>query len=110
MLTTYTRFSPSRPLSQYVGQAGSEATREKLTSAAYDALAASKMSRTEPELVVIGEYHREDGATFLDFGVPQSHVESTTDFRWDREARRYRLLCPLCGWKDGKHTKGCDRA
>ena len=109
MLTTYVRFTPPRRLAEYVGQAGPEATRERLTNAAYDALAQSKVSNLPCELVVIGEYRREDGAAFLDFGVPTEHIEAVTDWKWDGTVHRLRLVCPLCEMKDGKHSKVCDR-
>jgi hypothetical protein len=109
MLTTYVRFTPPRRLSEYVGQPGPEATGERLTSTAYDAIAQSKVTGQPPELVVIGEYRREDGKSFLDFGVPTEHIEAVTEWRWDGGVKRLRLVCPLCELKDGKHAKDCDR-
>lgn len=107
MITTYTRFVPPRRIAEYVGQKGSEANGQRLSYAAYDALAASKVSGREPEFVVIGEYRRSDGASFLDLGVTRDYIEATTDFRWDAGAKKLRYVCPECEMKDGKHATKC---
>lgn len=109
MNINYYPFTPNRKLAEYVGQAGHEANGQRLTAAAYDSLAASKVSGLPADLVVIGEYRREDGAAFLAFGCPREHIEAVTDYRWDEDAHRLRLLCPICGAKDGRHEKSCSR-
>jgi hypothetical protein len=108
MALAYERFAPSRPLSQYVGQAGLEQHGLALSPSALSALAESKSSDLPCELVVIGAWVRGDGMRYLDFGVPTDYIEATTDYRYDHDAKRLRLICPLCDLKDGRHTKGCD--
>lgn len=109
MITTYHRFTPARRVAEYVGQSGHEANGQKLTYAAYDALAASKVTGIPCDLVVIGEYRREDGSSFLDFGTPRDHIEAASEHRWDAEAKRLRIICQLCQEKDGRHAKTCAR-
>lgn len=108
MALSYERFAPPRKLEQYVGQAGLEMGGLALSPAAFAALAESKTTGIPCELAVIGRWF-DDKRTFLDFGVTTTYIEATTDYRYDRDAHRLRLLCPLCGLKDGRHAKGCDR-
>lgn len=104
----HVRFRPPRKVAEYVGQAGHESNGQRIPTYVYDALSASKTSRIPMEFVVIGEYRRDDGASFLDFGSTTEHIETVTDYRWDGEAKRLRVICPACGLKDGRHTKVCD--
>lgn len=107
MTMTYNHFTPHRPLRQYRGQAGAEANGQMLPPYAMDALAESMTSDLPCELVVLGEYVRDDGVRFLNFGVTRGYVEAMTDFL--DEGGRLRLVCPTCEMKDGKHLKSCDR-
>lgn len=107
-MSEYVRFDPPRSLAAYRDSPGSEMGGLALSPMALDALAESVTSRKPPELAVIGEWRYEDGRRFLDYAVPTDYLEATTDYRYDRDARRMRLVCPACGMKDGKHTRGCD--
>lgn len=70
--------------------------------------AAAVTERRPPAFVVVGEFVRDDGMRFPELATPTSHIELSTDYRWDSTAKRLRLVCPVCGQKDGKHAKGCD--
>lgn len=112
--TTYVRFDPPRRLTEYAGQAGMEVGGQRLTPAAYEAIAEAKRSGLPCELVVIGEYVRPDGKGFLSFGTPPEYIEAVTDYRRRRGEdgkpdSRLRLWCANCEMWDGKHTKSCDR-
>ena len=109
MTTTYQRFRPARPLEFYLGKSGNEVEGLALPPMALEAIAASRTSRIPCELEVIGEWRHDDGRVHLDLGVTTAYIEAVTDFKLDEDAGRLRLVCPDCGLKDGKHTKGCDR-
>ena len=100
MNSTY-RPLPNEPLSKY-------RTSGRLSFAAYDALALSMSTGKPCELVIIGEWIRDDGRRWFDYGVTTAYIDATTDYRYDRDARRLRLVCPECAQKDGKHTRTCD--
>ena len=104
---TYVAFAPPHLLSEYLGRPGHEIGGQALSPYALEALAQSKTTRIPCELAVIGRHDYEDGRFYLDFAVTRAYVESVSEFRWDDG--RLRLVCPSCGWKDGKHTRGCDR-
>ena len=103
---TYERFPEPRPLTEYAGHAGPEVGGRALTPSAFEALLEAKKTGRPPALVVIGAYHRDDGATFLDFGVPRYHIETTTNHRLT--AHGFLWTCPSCGLHSGKHSKSCD--
>lgn len=103
---SYTRFDPPHLLSEYVGHTGYEVEGLALSPSALEAVADEKMTGARP-LVVIGKYHYPDGSWYLDLAVPTGYIETTTDFRWDENRRRLRLVCPDCEMKDGKHSKAC---
>lgn len=107
-MMTHVRFDPPHLLREYAGKRGHEIGGLALSPPALDALADDTVTGSN-SLVVIGRWDRDDGAFFLDFGVPTGHIEATTDYRWDRDAKRLRLICPVCDLKDGKHMKSCDR-
>ena len=77
---------------------------------AIDDQALAIVERRAPAFVVLGEYERSDGLRFPELAVTTSHIEATTHYRWDRDARRLRWTCPYCGLKDTKHAKGCEWA
>ena len=109
MALTYERYIPHRPLTQYVGQAGLELGGLALSPDALQVMGDAKTSGIPCELTVIGAWVRDDGMRWLDFAATTDYIEAMTDLRYDREHKRLRLVCPDCGMKDGKHTKGCDR-
>ena len=109
LLVQYQRFRPPQLLAEYAGKHGSELGGLRLDAAAYAAIADAKVSGDPPALVVIGEYQREDGQSFLDYGAPTGYIETVSNHRWDENVQRLRLVCPDCGMKDGKHSKGCER-
>lgn len=112
-MMTYTRFVPAHRLAEYAGQSGPEVGGQRLTPAAYEAMSIAKASGNPPELVVVGEYVRDDGVRFLNFGVPTAYIEATTDYRFHKDHNspggRLMILCRDCGLWNGKHTKTCDR-
>jgi hypothetical protein len=77
---------------------------------AIDDQAQAIATRRAPSFVVVGEFVRDDGTRFPELGVTTAHIEETTNYRWDRNTKTLRLLCPGCGLKDGKHLKGCESA
>lgn len=118
MLTIHNRFSPSRRLAEYAGQGGSEPGGQRLSPAAYDALGASKTTGNPPELVVVGEFRREDGAIFLDYGVTTEYIEANSGHRLHRDTTgpdgvsrqgtwTLRRFCRECEFWDGRHAKSC---
>lgn len=107
-MSEYVRYDPPRPLAAYRDSPGPEMGGLALSPMALDALAESVTSGKPPEFVVIGEWRQDDSRRYLDFAVSTAYLEATTDYRYDRDARRMRLVCPACGLKDGKHTRGCD--
>jgi hypothetical protein len=107
--STYTRFRPPHLVAEYIGQPGNELGGNLLTQAAIDAHALSKSTRGPCEIVVIGRWDYEDGRVRLDYGVPTGYIETVSDWRYDEDAKRLRIVCPECGTKDGKHMKSCDR-
>lgn len=104
--STYVRFSPPHLLREYLGKPGHEIEKLALSPMALAALAESTMTRTNT-LVVQGRWDYPDGRFHLDFAVPTGYVESVTNYRYDAEAKRLRLICPECEMKDGKHRRGC---
>lgn len=103
---TYARFTPPHLLREYLGKPGHEIGGNALSPLAFAALADSKVLGHET-LVVQGRWDYDDGRFYLDFAVPTGHIEAMTDYRYDHEARRLRLVCPECEMKDGKHRRGC---
>lgn len=103
---TYVVFSPPHLLKEYLGKPGYEMGGLALSPLALDALGESKVLGREV-LVVHGRWNYPDGRFYLDVAVPTSHIEATTDHRWDPNARRLRIECPECGQKDGRHKRGC---
>lgn len=108
-MADYIRFNPPHLLSEYRGKDGHEVGGLALSPMALDALAHSVGSKQAPELVVIGRYDYPDGRYYLDFGVPTAHIEAVSDWRWDPDAKKLRILCPECDQWDGKHKKSCNR-
>lgn len=105
MSTEYHPFSPPRPVAQYAGQAGPH-NGQALDANAYAALATSKVKGGPCELVVRGEYVRDDGVRFLDFAIDPVWLELNSNYR--RVDGRLRWVCPRCGLMSGQHTKVCD--
>lgn len=105
--STYIGFAWPRRIAEYRGHPGAEVNGMALPPEAYDALATATMTGKPCELVVMGEQNREDGVTFLVFGVSTAFIEATTD--WRSEGKSLRLICPECTVKDGKHLKSCQR-
>lgn len=110
IVTAYVRFAPVRQTSEYRGQRGPEVNAQRLTPAAYDDMAEARMSKRPVGLVVIGEWIREDGERFLDFGVPTAHIEAATDYRYHSDSKTLRVYCQSCDRWDQKHVKGCEAA
>lgn len=109
---TFERFTPFRPLAEYVGQAGHEFGGQMLSSAAYEALGASKTRRQPPEYVVTGQMTYPDGRRYLVLGVNYAYIEATTD--WRRRIHedgtmdsKLTYRCPDCGHWAGKHARTC---
>lgn len=105
MTTEYHPFYPNRPVAQYAGQAGPH-NGQALDATAFAALADAKMSGGVCEIVVRGQWVRDDGVTYLDFGVDPVWVELHSHYR--RVDGRLRWVCPTCGQMSGKHSKTCD--
>jgi hypothetical protein len=108
MSARYHPFQEARPLVQFVGQAGADIGGLLLSPAGYQAIAESKTTGLPCELVAVGEDIGPDGERRLRYAATREYIEATTDWRWDAGTRRLRLLCPLCGLRDGKHRKSCE--
>lgn len=98
---SYTPFIPHRSVRDF-RQSG------RLPNHVLDSLAMTITRHLPDEYAVIGETVYEDGRTFLEFAVTTAYIEATTIWRHDAEQHRLRLVCPACGLKDGRHTKGCE--
>jgi hypothetical protein len=107
MMSRHEPFAVVKPVADYLRLPGHEANGMLLSSMALDALARSKMTGKPCEVVVTGQQIREDGAVFLDLSANPEFIEATTD--WRRDGRRFRLICPECEMRDGKHLKSCGR-
>jgi hypothetical protein len=102
----YERFAFPAPVRQYIGLPGHEISGQMLPPSVYDAIASAKMSGRPCEYIVLGQQIREDGAVFLQFGVPGAYIENRTDWKV-QENGSLRLVCPECSAKDGKHSRTC---
>lgn len=104
------RFRPPRRVADYLGIVGYEMGDQMLSPAALEAHGKSLSSGKPCSMVVLGEDRREDGVTFLNYGVPVEYIEAMTNFRADPVTGELRWTCPDCLLKGGKHTKTCNRA
>ena len=103
-----TRYKAPVPVEEFLGEAGWELNGALLPDFALDALAKSRTYHAPCEYVVVGEINREDGARFLQFGVPTAYIESVSNYRAEPDGR-LRLVCPECAYKDGNHSRSCER-
>lgn len=107
MSVPYSRFDPPHLLTEYVGKPGPH-MGNALPPAGYDALAEAANTGKPPALVVIGEWRRVDGVTFLDLGVQPGWIEANTSFRRDPQSDHLRWHCPSCDVTSGqKHRAEC---
>lgn len=113
MSSIYRPFRPARSVREYGYDADGPIVQDGTPSGfilpweAIDDQAEAVVMHRPPAFVVTGEHVRDDGVRFAEIGVTTGHIESTTNYRWDEGAKKLRLVCPLCGFKDGKHEKGC---
>lgn len=105
LVMTYVRYDEPKHPREFANLPGPELGGRLLTREGYEALAESRNTGKPIALMVMGEYHREDGVTFLDLGVTREYIESTTNFRLGPGG--FLWTCPDCGRKSGKHSKVC---
>lgn len=102
----YRRYPAARRPEEYVGQPGPHFGLA-LPPSAYEAIAEAKVTGNPNQYAVVGEWHRSDGARFLDLAVTREWIEATTLFRAD-ERGQLRWTCPDCGKRGGGHTRACE--
>ena len=112
----YRAFHPARPVREY-GFVDGQPVLDETTASGYllpwealDDQAQAVATRRAPAYVVVGEFIRPNGTRYPELGVTTQHIEANTSYRWDPNTKTLRLVCQVCGLKDGKHERGCDRA
>lgn len=105
MNITYHPFSTPRRAEEYQGAKGNEVGGMALPPHVYEAIAKAKTSGKPCQYVVLGEHRRDDGTSWLHFGVTRAYIEAVTNYRDTGSGLHW--TCPECLRVGGRHARGC---